>query len=202
MNLLYQKDRAKHGTRCNFGGDSTSQANTTSNTNTQTNQWNTDNSMQIGDGGIGINGSHNIVDKSVVNNTTFTDTSNRSTNTTFTDKSNRSVNTDNHSITNFQTTDFGSVGAALSGMGQISNRAIDNAGSAVLTAMQSMASTSANNANLMKQAMSFASDSATTAASSAKETIAASKSSDQTQMIKTLAIAGVAAVGFMAWGKK
>jgi hypothetical protein len=49
--------------------------------------------------------------------TTFTDTSNRSTN--FTDNSNRSVTT--------TVTDYGSVGAALDGMGAMTSRAFDTA---------------------------------------------------------------------------
>ncbi|MFZ6748042.1 hypothetical protein [Undibacterium sp. Ren11W] len=180
-----------------FGGDNsgndTTKNSTAVTTSTSSNTQQTDNSMVMGDGSVGsFSGAGNVLDKRVINNTSFSDSSNRSTN--FEDNSNK--------VTNTTVTDFGSVGAALAGMGATSTTAINNAGGAVMAALQSLSKQSSDNAGLMKSAFSFAGDATAAAASSAKTISESATATDQTKLVKMLAIAGVCVVGLMAWGRK
>ncbi|MFZ6639207.1 hypothetical protein ACO0LL_05655 [Undibacterium sp. TC4M20W] len=120
---------------CSIGGSSNSDASNT--TTTSSNTTNTDNSMTMGDHGTGINGSNNVVDNSAVNNTSMTDTSDRSTNmfdmsnrstnmtdssdrsTKFTDNSNRSTNFADNRIS---TQDSRSTNNSNTSMTDYSNR--------------------------------------------------------------------------------
>lgn len=136
------------------GGSSQANTSTATTTNTTTNML--DQSMMGGDDAVGLNGNSNIVDKSVVNNTAFTDTSNRSTN--FNDSSNRS--TVNSSTTNYTASDFGSVTKALDGMGQNSNKALDLSGQVVKDGIAGLAAQSKDNIAVLEKAFAFAANSA------------------------------------------
>jgi hypothetical protein len=161
------------------GGGGSSQANTSTATTTHSSSVNTDQSMMGGDNAIGLNGSGNVIDKSVVNNTAFSDYSDKST--TFTDNSvkdsstkfydssvkdsstkftDSSVKNDssNHS-TNYSstTTDFGSVTAALAGMGQLSSQALTTAGQMTKDGLASVSAQSKDNLAVLNSAFTFAS---------------------------------------------
>lgn len=110
---IYRRKALYHHRLYNLGGGGgSSQANTSTATSTTTSTNMLDQSMMGGDNAVGLNGNGNLVDKSVTNNTAFTDTSNKSTNfadnsttdnstffsdtsnnsTSFADSSNRSTN--------------------------------------------------------------------------------------------------------------
>lgn len=181
MNIREQLHKARHGKLyCFGGGGGSSQANTSTATTTTTTTHMTDQSMTGGDNAIGINGLGNLVDKSVVNNTafndssskSFTDFSNKSTN--FTDNSNRSTNftdnsarntdsgnstvfTDNSNrSTTVNTTDFGSVGKSLDGMSQLSAMAVGNYGQIIKDGQAGLAAQGANSVSLLQKAFDFA----------------------------------------------
>jgi len=137
-----------------------SQANTSTATTTTTNTSMLDQSMMGGDDAVGLNGNGNIVDKSVVNNTAFNDSSNRST--TFVDSSDRST------TTNYTSTDFGSVTKALDGMGKVSDTALNLSGQIVKDGIKGLADQSKDNLSVLEKAFSFAS--ASSAADSQKYT--------------------------------
>lgn len=179
MRIRHHLHIARNGSLYRFGGDSEAQANTSTATNTRTSQVNTDQSMMGGDGAVGINGTSNLVDKSVVNNTAFTDTSNRSTNfsdtsdrsTNFTDTSNRSVNSSkafsdssnravstsssNSTVTNNTATDFGAVVKALDGMNSLSNASVNMSGQMVRDGFGAVSSQSRDNINVLDKAFNF-----------------------------------------------
>jgi hypothetical protein len=196
------------------GGGGSSEANTSTATTTHSSTVNTDQSMMGGDNAVGVNGTGNIIDKSVVNNTAFTDTSNKSTN--FSDSSNRSTNfsdssvkndSSNHS-TNYSstTTDFGAVTAALSGMGQLSSQALNTSGQMVKTGLDAVSAQSKDNITVLSKAFDFAG--AATAADVAKYSDVLGFARDTIQKTsdayadakdggtnKTLTIAAVAVIG-------
>jgi hypothetical protein len=205
-----------------FGDGGDSQANTNTTTSTNTSSVNTDQSMMGGDDEVGLNGSGNVVDKSVVNNTAFNDSSNRSTN--FLDASNKSTNfsdSSNHSTyfsdssvrndssnrsTNYSTTDFGAVSAALSGMGKLSSQALDTSGMMVRDGLSAVRAQSSDNISVLSKAFEFAG--ASSAADAAKytdvlgfakeaisSTSAAYADAKDGGTNKTLTIAAVAVIG-------
>jgi hypothetical protein len=206
MNLDVHKRKARYGRLYNFGGKGgSSQANTSTATSTNTTSTMVDQSMMGGDNAVGLNGNGNLVDKSVVNNTAFTDTSDRST--TFTDNSNRSSTTNN--TTNYTSTDFGSVSKALDGMGKVSDAAISLSGQVVKDGMAGLAAQSKDNITVLQSAFQFAQ--AATAADAqkytdvigfAKDTItkandafAEAKDGGTNKTLQIAAVATVAAVG-------
>lgn len=172
------------------GKGGSSQANTSTATTTTTSTNMLDQSMMGGDNAVGLNGNSNIVDKSVVNNTAFTDNSDRSTkftdksdrstnffdasnrSTNFADNSNRSTNFSDSSVrdsnnqtiftdnsnrsTTVNTTDFGSVSAALGGMGQLSSLAVGGYGDVIKGALAGLSTQSGNTLGAMDKAFSFA----------------------------------------------
>ncbi len=168
-----------------------------------------------GDGAVGVNGTSNLIDKSVVNNTAFTDTSNRSTNfadssnrsTNFTDSSNRAVS--NSSTTNNTTTDFGAVVRALDGMSSLSSASINMSGQMVRDGFGAVAGQSRDNINVLDKAFTFAAGASATNAQSytdmlgfAKDTItktgaayADAKDGGTNKTLLIAAVATVAAVG-------
>jgi len=203
---LYQRKARLGGRLYNFGGKSSSSASTATNTNTTTNTTMVDKSMQGGDDAVGINGNQNLIDKSVVNNTAFTDLSDRSTN--FSDSSNRSntVTTSNSSTTNNYTTDFGSVGKALDGMGQLSTITVNTASDIVKNGIKGLADQSKDNIAALQMAFDFASKSSaadaqkyTDAIGLAKDTITKANDAFATAkdggQNKTLLIAAAGVVG-------
>lgn len=175
--------------------------------------------MTGGDGAVGVNGTSNLIDQSVVNNTAFTDTSNRSTNftdlsnrstssnTAFTDTSNRSVV--NSSTTNNTTTDFGAVVKALDGMSSLSSASINMSGQMVRDGFGAVAGQSRDNINVLDKAFTFAAGASATNAQSytdmlgfAKDTIAKTgaayadaKDGGTNKTLLIAAVATVAAVG-------
>lgn len=205
MNIdLYKRKARYHGRLYNLGGKGgSSQANTSTATTTTTSTTMIDKSMQGGDNAVGLNGNSNIVDKSVVNNTSFTDTSNRSTN--FADSSNRST-TNN---TTYTSTDFGSVSKALEGMGQNSAAALDLSGKIVKDGMAGLAVQSKDNLAVLDRAFAFASSSSAADAQKytdvlgfAKDTISKSnaafaeaKDGGTNKTLQIAAVATVAVVG-------
>jgi hypothetical protein len=191
-----------------FGGKSSSSASTATSTTTTTNTNQIDQSMMGGDDAVGLNGNQNIVDKSVVNNTAFTDNSNRSNTTTFTDTSNRSntISTSNSSTTNNYATDYGSVGKALDGMGQLSTATVNTASDIVKNGIKGLSEQSKDNIAVIQAAFDFAGKSSaadavkyTDALGLAKDTISKANDAFATAkdggQNKTLLIAAVATVG-------
>lgn len=193
-----------------FGSGGKSQANTATTTTTSTSQVNTDQSMMGGDGSVGINGMGNLVDQSVINNTAFTDSSNKSTNfsdssvktssTSFTDSSDRSSKVYN------TTTDFGAVSRSLDGMTQLSSLAVNNSAAIIKNGLDSVASQSKDNISVLSKAFEFASK--TSAADAQKYTDVLGFAKDSITKAndayanakdggqnKTLMIAAVATVG-------
>jgi hypothetical protein len=160
VNIREQLHKARHGRLyCFGGGGGDSNANTTTTTTNHTTQNNTDQSMMGGDNAVGVNGVGNIVDKSVVNNTAFNDSSNRSTNffdasdrsTSFVDSSNRSST----SNTTYSTTDFGAVSKALDGMGQLSSATLNTSSSIVKDGLSAATAQSANSLAVLDKAFNF-----------------------------------------------
>jgi hypothetical protein len=147
-------------TPCNFGSESSSSANQTT-----TNNVNNIDRRLVGSEEAMLN-SGDGSSLTRITNTNFTDGSNRSTN--FTDSSNRSTSTNfsDSSVrntttnTNITTTDFGSVGAALSGMGTTANLAIDNAGQQVQGAINLLRLASSNGLDMLGTVLDFAAGSA------------------------------------------
>lgn len=209
---------------CFGGGGGSSQANTSTATTTTTSTNMLDQSMMGGDDAVGLNGNGNMVDKSVINNTAFNDTSNRSTN--FSDASNRSTNftdnsardsgnstvfTDNSNrstYTSVTATDFGSVGKSLDGMSQLSALAVGNYGQIVKDGQAGLLTQGANNLSLMQKAFDFAGSSsaadaqkyadvigfAKTTIDQANDAFATAKDGGETKKF-TIVAATVAAVG-------
>lgn len=193
------------------GGGGSSSAQTSTATTTSSSQVNTDQSMMGGDNAVGVNGTGNLIDKSVVNNTAFNDSSNRSTN--FADSSNRSSTTNfadssDRSVHN-TTTDFGSVTAALSGMGQLSSAVVGQSGQMVRDGLSAVASQSKDNITVLDKAFNFAAGASATNAANyadvlgfAKDTIkktsdayADAKDGGTNKTLQIAAVATVAAVG-------
>ncbi|AVR96894.1 hypothetical protein [Pseudoduganella armeniaca] len=215
MNIdLYKRKARYHGRLYNLGGKGgSSQANTSTATTTTTSTMMVDKSMQGGDNAVGLNGNSNLVDKSVVNNTSFTDTSNRSTN--FSDMSNRSTNLNDSSNrstvnnTTYTSTDFGSVSKALDGMGKTSAAALDLSGKIVEDGIKGLAVQSKDNLAVIDKAFAFASSSSAADAQKytdvlgfAKDTISKSnaafaeaKDGGTNKTLQIAAVATVAVVG-------
>lgn len=219
MRIRHHLHYARHGSIYRFGGDSEAQANTSTSNRTTSSQVNTDQSMTGGDGAVGVNGTSNLIDQSVVNNTAFTDTSNRSTNftdtsnrssvattssnTAFTDSSNRSVTTNNN------VTDFGAVVKALDGMSSLSSASINMSGQMVRDGFGAVSSQSRDNINVLDKAFTFVAGASATNAQSytdmlgfAKDTIsktgaafADAKDGGTNKTLLIAAVATVAAVG-------
>jgi hypothetical protein len=206
------------------GGGGSSQANTDTKTTTASSSVNTDQSMMGGDDAVNVNGTGNLIDKSVVNNTAFSDWSNKSTNfsdssnksTNFADSSNKSTNfsdastksdSSNHSLNyTSSSTDYGSVTAALSGMGQLSSQAMNLSGAVVKDGLAAIGAQSKDNISVLSKAFDFAG--AATAADVAKYTDVLGFARDTIQKTgdayadakdggtnKTLTIAAVAVIG-------
>ncbi|WP_377704934.1 hypothetical protein [Pseudoduganella sp. UC29_71] len=206
------------------GKGGSSQANTSTATSTNTSSVNTDQSMMGGDNAVGLNGNSNIVDKSVVNNTAFNDSSDRSTtfvdssnkSTNFSDSSNKSTNFADSSVKSTVSTsssstvntvsDFGSVTAALAGMGKLSDAALDFSGVVVKDSIKGLADQSKDNIAVLSKAFEFASKSSAADAQKytdvlgfAKDNIAQASAAyaeaKDGGANKTLLIAAVATVG-------
>jgi hypothetical protein len=190
------------------GGGGSSQANTSTATTSNSSTVNTDQSMMGGDNAIGLNGSGNVIDKSVVNNTAFNDSSNHSTNFADSSVKNDSSSHDTNftSTTNNTTTDFGAVTAALAGMGQLSSQAVTTAGQMTKDGLAAVSAQSKDNLAVLNSAFNFAG--AATAADAqkytdvlgfAKDTInktaAAYADAKDGGTNKTLTIAAVAVIG-------
>ncbi|QGZ37769.1 hypothetical protein IP92_02939 [Pseudoduganella flava] len=207
MNIdLYKRKARCHGRVYNLGGGGgSSQANTSTATTTTTSTNMLDQSMMGGDNAVGLNGNSNIVDKSVVNNTAFTDNSNRSTN--FLDSSNRSTSTTNN--TTYTSTDFGSVTKALDGMGKVSDAALTLSGQMVKDGIKGLAEQSKDNLAVLSAAFDFAKSSSAADAQKytdvigfAKDTItkagdafAEAKDGGTNKTLQIAAVASVAAIG-------
>jgi len=203
VNFDVYKRKARYGAKLyNFGGSNKSSVSTATSTTTSTNTTMVDQSMMMGDDAVGLTGNQNIVDKSVVNNTAFTDNSDRSTK--FTDNSNRSTTTS--STTNYTSTDFGSVTKALEGMGQLSMATTSTASEMLKNGMKGLADQSKDNISVLEKAFAFASKSsaadaqnyesalglAKEAMTSSQKAFADAKDGGQN---KTLLIAAVATFG-------
>lgn len=136
-----------------FGGDSSSDSSTQ--TTNDVKNYATDNTRQLSasDAAVTLSGDWNRVDRSTTSTTNFSDSSNRSTN--FADSSNRS--------TNISVTDFGSVGAALGGMGQMTGLALNATGTAVNGVIGAMNKVSADSQKSVASAFSAASASSANA---------------------------------------
>lgn len=187
----------------NGGSDSESQANNTSTTTNTNHVTSSDNRIVASDAAIGFNGSGNLVDRSSSSTTVFTDTSNRSTN--FNDSSDRST-----SIVN-TTTDFGSIQAALGGMGTVSKQAIDMADHSITGAISSLKSTGDNGLAMVMAAFNNAGKQAAAAEAMSKSVMdfssaaisktgdayaaAANPNNETTKTIMLGLTAAVAAVG-------
>lgn len=204
------------------GKGGSSQANTSTATTTASSSVNTDQSMMGGDAAVMLNGSGNVVDKSVVNNTAFNDSSNKSTN--FTDNSDKSTNFSDSSVkldssnrsTNYSTTDFGSVTAALSGMGQLSSQALTASGLMVKDGLAAVSAQSKDNLAVLGKAFDFAGAASaadvakyTDVLGFAKDTIAKTgaayadaKDGGTNKSLTIAAVAVVGAVGLMAVFKR
>jgi hypothetical protein len=113
-----------------FGGDSESDSSTNTTNDTRNLVTNTDKRAVASDQAVSLTGDGSVVE--VDRSTNFADSSTKSSLTSFIDNSNRSTNfsdsSDRSSSTVNTVTDYGSVGAALSSMGQMTSRAFDNAG--------------------------------------------------------------------------
>lgn len=208
-----------------FGASSNSSSSNTTQNNTTTY---TDQSQMFGDNAV--TGSNNAWVDASNRSTTFTDQSNRST--TFTDNSNRSTNfsdssnrstnfsdsSNSHNVTTTNTTitnsDFGSIGAAMSGMGKVSEQSINMSGASIQSMFDFMkfdVAQSQKNIDLAfgtarasqslaektaAQVIGFA-DSTTAKAKDAFET--ATQPEQKKMMYAALAV--IAVVGFMALRK-
>lgn len=210
MNIDLYKRKARYpGRLYNMGGKGgSSQANTSTATTTTTSTNMLDQSMMGGDNAVGLNGNSNLVDKSVTNNTAFTDTSNRSTtftdnsdkSTSFKDLSNRSTNfadaSDNSTTTtnntSYTSTDFGSVTAALSGMGKLSDAALSLSGQVVTDGYKGLANQSKDNLSVISEAFRFAS--ASSAADAQKYTDVLGFAKDSIAGVRSTAADAVAGV--------
>jgi hypothetical protein len=215
-----------------FGSENKSTTSTSQTTNTS----NTDNSQMFGDNAV--TGSNNAwIDASNRSSTTtftdssdrsttFTDNSDRSTNTetSFSDSSNRSTNfndssgSHNVTTTNTNTTitnsDFGSIGAAMSGMGKVSAQVIDLGGASIAGLFDILKFESVQNQKNIDLAFGTAKASQTMAEKTAAQVIGFADSNtakakdafetaaqpEQKKMMYA-ALAVIAVVGFMALRK-
>lgn len=132
------------------GGDSDSQANTSTTNNTTNTALNTDRRAVASEEAISVTGDGNAVSRNTSNTTTFTDNSDRSSKTSFTDTSNRSTTTISYQ------TDFGSVQAALGGMERVAGRAVDTSQISINGAIDSLNKTGANSVALAMRAFDMA----------------------------------------------
>lgn len=188
---------------CN-GGDSDSQANTSTANNTQNTAYNTDKRSVASEEAVSVTGEGNFIDRSTAtaNSTSFSDSSNRSTN--FADSSKR--DSENVTTTNITTTDFGSVGKSLEGMGAIASRVVGLADTSVMGALESVNKTGANNLAFALKAFDVSSAQSANALTTSREVMGfADKAINQSKAAfaeakdggtnKTMLIVGLAVVG-------
>jgi hypothetical protein len=186
-----------------FGGDSDSQANTTSNT-TNTNHITTeDRRVVASDAAVAVSGNGNSTSRT--ESTSFADSSNRSTN--FADSSTRdSGNSTN--ITN-TTTDFGAISKGMEGITTMGIAAVDLGDTSVTGAIQVLKNISDNNRAVTMKAFDMANDNSQSVMNFAGRNTESVKDAFQTATIgpdenKTVLLAALAVIGAVgaAWAFK
>jgi hypothetical protein len=180
------------------GGDSESEANTTTTNNTRNTAINTDKRNVASEEAVSVSGDGVVVDRSSQSTTNFSDTSNRSTN--FSDTSDRSV------VTTNTVTDFGAIGKMLETVGTVANRAIGSSEMLGAGAIDSLNKTGANSVLLALKAFDSAQAQSANAVSSSREVMGFAEAAlNQSRAAfaeakdggtnKTMLIVGLAVVG-------
>lgn len=192
-------------TPANGGGSSDSNSSQTSNTSTTNDISTADNRVVASDQAIALSGTGNSAVKVSNTTTNFSDSSNKSTN--FTDSSTKTTNTS--TTNNISTTDYGSVAAALSGMGATASLAIDGANKSIGGAIDVLKLASSNSLDMLGTVLDFAAGSETNANNSyakalgfaqqaISQTSQAFEQASQSQDNKSLKIAAFAIVAVAA----